>query len=259
MSAIVAVNRGAVQHNQLNVSGGSVPDDFAVAYKGLVSSIAKNYASYQCPFEDLVQEGFIGLIRAFEKFDPSLGCKYTTYATYWIKHYITRYIAKHGRVVRLPIKKSELYRKISKVRDYLSHEMGETPTLEQIAAYAEVQIDDVKRILDIFQPELSFETPFRDSTSDRYEIVEDEVNDGPEHSYFNEELKRELKHALDQLMDKERQIISMRFGLETGTAVTLKDVADKYEISSETVRQIEKRALIKIRTRFAYLKDYLYA
>ncbi|HRX16289.1 MAG TPA: RNA polymerase sigma factor RpoD/SigA [Spirochaetota bacterium] len=258
MSAIIDRSICVAEKNDIDFKPTPVSDEFAKAYRGLVSSIAKNYASYQCPFDDLVQEGFMGLIRAFEKFDPSLGCKYTTYATYWIKHYITRYIAKHGRIVRLPIKKSELYRKICKVRDYLSHEMGETPTLDQIAEYAEVSMEDVKRIMDIFQPELSFETPFRDSTSDRYDVVEDEVNDGPEHAYFNEELKRELKHALSQLMDKERMIITLRFGLDTGVSVTLKDVADSFGISSETVRQIEKRALVKIKTRFAYLKEYLY-
>ncbi|MFW5807603.1 MAG: sigma-70 family RNA polymerase sigma factor [Spirochaetota bacterium] len=234
-----------------------LPKDLISSYKGLVTNIARHYTSTNCPFEDLMQEGYMGLLKAASRFDASLGCKYTTYATYWIKHYISRYVAKHDRLVRLPIKKNEMHRRILKMREILTRENGTEPTIAEIADYADSTEAEIKKILDIFQPEMSLEAPLGESTSDHYDVIQDTVNTTPERMFLSQEVRNEVERALDKLIKKERDIIKMRFGIGSGRQFTLKEIADSYNISSETVRQIEKRAIKKIREKSGFLKEFV--
>lgn len=235
----------------------AVGDSLVEEYQGLVMSVAKHYVNHRVQLEDLLQEGYMGLVKAASRFDDSQGCRFSTYATYWIRHNIRRYIAKYGRLVHLPIKKNELYRKILKVIELLKLERSEDPTIADIAEYAGMTEEEVSGILDIFGPELSFESPLGDNGASFYEIIEDKVHKSPEDAYFSREMEGEICYALNGLMDKERLILKKRYGIEEGGPVTLKEIGDEFKISSETVRQIEKRAIQKIKSGYAYLREYL--
>jgi RNA polymerase primary sigma factor len=235
------------------------PKDLISSYKGLVTNIARHYTSNNCPLDDLIQEGYIGLLKASTRFDESIGCKYTTYATYWIKHFISRYIAKHDRLVRLPIKKNEMHRRIIKMREILTRQNGTEPSTTEIADYANVDESDIKKILDIFKPEMSLEAPLGESNSDHHDVVKDTIHKSPEKMYLNKEISNEVTRALDNLIEKEKEIIMMRYGIGTTKQHTLKEIGENFHISSETVRQIEKRAIKKMRDTSPYLKEYIFS
>lgn len=223
----------------------------------LVVKIAKNYISLEPSIIDLIQEGNLGLIRAAEKFDPSMGCRFSTYASYWIKHYITRFIAKRSRTIRIPIRKGDLFKKIKKAQDILINELGKEPRYEEIANLIGIDEREVAEILEVFQPTVSLEYPLNDGDFNLMEVVEDEKCLSPDHILYKNDLKSELEEALDSLMENERMILRMRFGFNDEKTITLKEVGSEFGISAETVRQIEARAMNKIKQKFSHLEDYL--
>lgn len=223
----------------------------------LVVKIAKNYTNLESSLIDLIQEGNLGLIRAAEKFDYKIGCRFSTYASYWIKHYITRFIAKRSRTIRVPIRKGDLFKKIKRAQDELTNELGKEPSYKDIADMLGIDERSVSDILEVFQPTVSLEYPLNDEEFNLYEVVSDEKFLSPDTSISRRDLKKELQIAMDSLMENERLILTKRFGLDGNEPVTLKDVGNKFGISAETVRQIEARAMQKIKQRFAYLADYI--
>ncbi len=223
----------------------------------LVVKIAKNYTNLESSLIDLIQEGNLGLIRAAEKFDYKMGCRFSTYASYWIKHYITRFIAKRSRTIRVPIRKGDLFKKIKRAQDELTNELGKEPTYKDIADMLGIDERSVSDILEVFQPTVSLEYPLNDEEFNLYEVVSDEKFLSPDTSISRRDLKKELEIAMESLMENERLILTKRFGLDGNEPVTLKDVGNEFGISAETVRQIEARAMQKIKQRFAYLADYI--
>ncbi|MCX7678178.1 MAG: RNA polymerase sigma factor RpoD/SigA [Spirochaetes bacterium] len=223
----------------------------------LVVKIAKNYTAFEPSIIDLIQEGNLGLIRAAEKFDPKMGCRFSTYASYWIKHYITRFIAKRSRTIRIPIRKGDLYKKITKVREMLFAEHGIEPTPSEIAELLGVDEKDVRDILEFFQPTVSLEHPTSDEDFNLLEVVEDRKTISPDFNLTRNELKKELENAMETLLENEKKILRMRFGFDDDRPVTLKELGDEFGVSAETVRQIEVRAMNKIKQKFSHLQDFL--
>ncbi|TAL38078.1 MAG: RNA polymerase sigma factor RpoD/SigA [Spirochaetes bacterium] len=223
----------------------------------LVVKIAKNYTSFEPSLIDLIQEGNMGLIRAAEKFDYKMGCRFSTYASYWIKHYITRFIAKRSRAIRIPIRKGDLFKKIRKAQETLTSDMGKEPTFREIADLLGIDENIVSDIMEVFQPTVSLEQPLNDDEFNLYEVVSDEKYQSPDSGIYKWDLHAELEVAMASLMESERRILRMRFGFGDENPVTLKEVGAEFGISAETVRQIESRAMSKIRSRFAHLQDYL--
>lgn len=224
----------------------------------LVVKIAKNYTSLEPSIIDLVQEGNLGLIRAAEKFDPKMGCRFSTYASYWIKHYITRFIAKRSRTIRVPIRKGDLHKKINKARELLLSESGHEPTAVELAELLGVHEKDVRDIQEVFQPTVSLEHPLNDTDFSLLEVVEDAKALSPDYHVTRSELKEELESAMNSLLENEKKILRMRFGFDDDRPVTLKELGDEFGVSAETVRQIESRAMNKIKQKFSHLQDFLY-
>lgn len=223
----------------------------------LVIRIAKSYINFEPSLIDLIQEGNIGLIRAAEKFDPSMGCRFSTYASYWIKHYITRFIAKTGRPIRLPIRKSDLFKKMQLERDSFIAEFGTEPTVRDLSILLGVQDKDVVELLECCQSTVSLETPLASSDASLHDVIHDEKTLPPETVYARKELTSEIDRAMDSLVDNEKQILKMRYGFSDDGTSTLKEAGAKLGVSAETVRQIEMRAIDKIRRQYSYLQHYM--
>jgi RNA polymerase primary sigma factor len=223
----------------------------------IVVKIARNYISLEPSIIDLIQEGNLGLIRAAEKFDYNMGCRFSTYASYWIKHYITRFIAKRSRAIRIPIRKGDMFKKIKKAHDMLLSEYGREPLSRDIAELIGSDEKTVEALLEVFQPTVSLEYPLNDGEFSLMEVVEDENCKSPDHSMYKKELKKELESAMRSLMENERKILRMRFGFDDENPITLKDVGNEFGISAETVRQIELRAMNKIRQKYNHLQNYI--
>lgn len=223
----------------------------------LVVKIARGYTSKDNSLIDLIQEGNIGLIRAAEKFDPNMGCKFSTYAAYWIKHYITRYIAKRSRIIRMPIRKGNLYNKILQASNQLAAELGREATVEEISALLDVSLDQVTDLMEAFQSVVSLEEPLNEDGFTLYDTLHDDGNNHPESMTLKDDLKRDLLDALDSLMENEQKIIRKRYGLESNKVHTLKELSEEFKISTETVRQIELRALAKMRKQNDGLRGYM--
>lgn len=223
----------------------------------LVVKIAKNYISLEPSLIDLIQEGNLGLIRAAEKFDYRMGCRFSTYASYWIKHYITRFIAKKSRTIRVPIRKGDLFKKIKKAKDSLAAKFGKEPTNKEVSEMLAIDEKTVAEIIEIFKPTVSLEYPLNDGEFNLLEVVGDDKQNSPDMEIYRRELKDELEEAMSYLMDNERKILRMRFGFDDDRPITLKEIGNEFGISAETVRQIESRAIEKIKQKYAHLEDYM--
>lgn len=223
----------------------------------LVIKIAKNYTNMESSLIDLIQEGNLGLIRAAEKFEYKMGCRFSTYASYWIKHYITRYISKRSRTIRIPIRKGDLYKKITRIKEEYIAAAGHEPTNYEIAESLGVEEKAVSDILEMFRPTVSLEYPMNENDFTLYDVIGDSTYYTPDNLYYRDEMKHEVNHALDSLIDNEKNILKMRYGFSATKPVSLKEIGNKFGVSAETIRQIENRAKAKLKNSFSHLEEYM--